>query len=119
MFWFSALSAFILALFYLRAVSSHPPLVWVILVAIGLIGGTAQLAMTRSLSLGPVSVVVPMDYTSLIWATALGWLAFGTLPGSATWAGAPLIVGSGLFIIWREHIRRRAEVRQATAEPLA
>ena len=116
--WFSALSSVVLLPFYLHAARPHPPLVWAILAGIGLLGGTAQLAMTESLSRGPVSVVVPMDYTSLIWATALGWLAFGTLPVAATWIGAPLIVGSGLFIVWREHVRRRAETRQATGDPV-
>ena len=115
--WFSALSTLVLLPFYLHAAGGHPPLVWATLAGIGLIGGTAQLAMTGSLSRGPVSVVVPMDYTSLIWATALGWLAFGTLPVAATWVGAPLIVGSGLFIVWREHVRRRTATRQAMTAP--
>ena len=73
--------------------------------------------MTESLARGPVSVVVPIDYTSLLWATALGWLAFGTLPAAATWAGAPVIVASGLFIVWREHRRRQIETLQATGDP--
>ena len=117
--WFSALSTVVLLPFYLLAAKAHPPLVWATLAGIGLLGGTAQLAMTESLGRGPVSVVVPMDYTSLIWATALGWLAYGTLPAAATWLGAPLIVGSGLFIVWREHVRRRQETRQATSDPVS
>ena len=117
--WFSALSSVVLLPFYLAKVHSHPPLVWGAMAGIGLLGGAAQLAMTESLSRGPVSVVVPMDYTSLIWATLLGWLAFGTLPVAATSAGAPLIVGSGLFIVWREHVRRSAETYQATGDPVA
>ena len=118
-FWFSATSTIALLPFFLRSVQPHAASTWAILGGIGLIGGTAQLAMTESLARGPVSVVVPMDYTSLLWATGLGWLAFGTLPAAATWAGAPVIVGSGLFIVWREHRRRRAETVQATGDPVA
>jgi drug/metabolite transporter (DMT)-like permease len=114
--WFSALATLALLPFYLLAAKAHPPLTWAILSAIGLLGGAAQIAMTESLSRGPIAVVVPMDYTALIWATLLGWLAFGTLPVAATWLGAPLIVGSGLFIVWREHVRRRTETRQAIAQ---
>lgn len=114
--WFSALATLALLPVYLFAAKAHPPLTWAILAAIGLLGGAAQIAMTESLSRGPVSVVVPMDYTGLVWATLLGWLAFGTLPVAATWLGAPLIVGSGLFIVWREHVRRRVETRQALAQ---
>lgn len=114
-FWFSTLSLLPLGLGYAFGARAHPPLVWAILVGIGLLGGAAQLAMTASLARGAVSLVVPMDYTSLIWATGLGWLVFGTLPTAATWIGAPVIVASGLYIVWREHVRRRIEL--ATAMP--
>ena len=114
--WFSALSAAVLLPVYLFAAKAHPPLVWATLAGIGLLGGAAQLAMTGSLARGPVSVVVPMDYTTLIWATLLGWLTFGTLPVAATWTGAPVIVASGLFIVWREHVRRREETERVTMQ---
>jgi len=44
-----------------------------------------------------------------------GWLLFGTLPGVSTWVGAPVIVASGLYIVWREHRRRRQETLAAGA----
>lgn len=116
-FWFSALSLLPLGLIYLFVAQAHPPATWGWMVAVGLLGGLAQLAMTASLKLGPVSVVVPMDYASLIWATLLGWLVFETLPSSTTWIGAPVIVASGLYIIWREHVRRREETVQAVPSP--
>ena len=115
-FWFSTLSLAVLGPYYLTVARAHPPLTWASLVGIGLFGGGAQVAMTNSLRLAPVSVVVPMDYTALIWATGFGWLLFGALPVPATWLGAPVIVGSGLFIVWREHVRRRGETRQAVGE---
>ncbi len=112
-FWFSVLSLPPLGLLYLFAVQPHAPLVWTCLLGVGLLGGAAQFAMTGSLRLGPVSVVVPMDYTSLIWATLLGWLLFDTLPTTATWIGAPIIIASGLVIVWRERVRQRDATRQA------
>lgn len=118
-FWFSFLSLVPLGVAYCFTATSHPPLVWAILLGLGLIGGAAQIAMTRSLTLGPVSTVVPMDYTALLWATLLGWLVFDRLPAASTWMGAPVIVGSGLYIVWREHVRRREETRQAVAQGIA
>jgi drug/metabolite transporter (DMT)-like permease len=44
-----------------------------------------------------------MDYSSLVWATLLGWWVFDKLPPASTWLGAPLIVAAGLLIAWREH----------------
>ena len=115
-FWFSALSLVPLGGYYAIVMKPHPPMVWALLLTIGGLGGLAQIAMTRSLQLGDVSVVVPMDYTALLWATAFGWLAFGMLPAASTWIGAPLIIASGLAIVWREHVRRRAETDRAIAQ---
>ena len=41
--------------------------------------------------------------------------ALDALPAEATWVGAPVIVASGLYIVWREHVRRREETEQAIA----
>jgi drug/metabolite transporter (DMT)-like permease len=108
-FWFSALSVIPLGLVYVFHVQAHDPLTWTIMVAIGLIGGAGQLAMTASVRFAPVSAVVPMDYSSLIWGTLYGWLLFGAIPGATTWIGAAIIIASGLYIVHREH-RLRALV---------
>ncbi|MCP3735184.1 DMT family transporter [Sphingomonas sp. RP10(2022)] len=118
-FWFSVLSLVPLSLFYVPIARGHGVFGWACLAAVGLLGGCAQIAMTNSLRLGPVSVVVPMDYSSLLWATALGWLVFGTLPAAATWIGAPVIVASGLVIVWREAVRRRTDTLVASADDVA
>ncbi|HEX8302058.1 DMT family transporter [Sphingomonas sp.] len=112
-FWFSVLSLPPLALAYSFQLQAHDALTWAILVAIGLVGGVGQLALTGSLRFAPVSVVVPMDYSSLIWATLYGWLIFGALPTGYTWLGAPLIIASGLYIVWRERLRQQ----EKPAEP--
>lgn len=116
-FWFSALSLLPLGAIYAFVAQPHGVAAWGWMIAVGLMGGIAQLAMTGSLRLGPVSVVVPMDYFSLLWATLLGWWLFETFPSATTWFGAPLIVASGLYIIWREHVRRQRETVQAVPAP--
>lgn len=84
---------------------------WGLLLAIGLTGGIAQIAMTSSLRLAPVPVVAPFDYSQIVWATGLGWLMVGHLPARATWAGGGLIVLSGLYSLFRERQLARARVR--------
>jgi drug/metabolite transporter (DMT)-like permease len=86
---------------------AHDPDTWLILAGMALAGGLAQLTLTGSLRLAPVAVVMPMDYTSLLWATLLGAWLFGELPTLWTWLGTPIIVASGLVIVWREHAARR------------
>ena len=115
-FWFSVLSLGPLGIAYALAAQAHTPWMWLVLLSCGLFGGVAQIAMTTSLAYGPVSTVVPMDYTSLLWATLFGWAVFGILPAEATWIGAPVIVASGLYIVWREHVRRREETTQVSAQ---
>jgi drug/metabolite transporter (DMT)-like permease len=108
-FWFSTLSVPPLLIGYAFVAAPHDWQTFALLILIGFVGGGAQLALTASLRFAPVSAVVPMDYSSLIWATLYGYLLFGVLPGPWTWVGAPIIIASGLYIVWRE--RRRGLVR--------
>ncbi len=114
-FYFSVLSLVPLTPLCLMSVGMHDTWTWVLLVLIGLTGGVGQIAMTSSLSLAPVAVVVPMDYAGLVWATLYGWLLFSVLPTWWTWIGAPLIVASGLYIVWREHRLRLANTLAGSA----
>jgi drug/metabolite transporter (DMT)-like permease len=110
MFWFSLSSMLPLGIAMLFVGQMHDAQTWGIIGLMGLFGAAAQLGITWSLRLAPVSVVLPMDYSSLIWAALLGWLIWQNWPVPATWVGAPLIIGSGLYIAWRENrlARRRA-----------
>jgi len=101
-FWFSLLSLPPLGIAYSFGIQPHDPWTWATLVGIGVIGGIGQIALTASLRFAAVSAVVPMDYSSLVWATLYGWLLFGALPTPYTWVGAPIIIASGLYIVWRE-----------------
>lgn len=69
------------------------------LMTIGVLGGSAQLAMTQAFRLAPVSKLAPFDYASLIWAVAFGYLFFGEKPDTYVIAGALLIVSSGMMIM--------------------
>ena len=75
------------------------------LILAGLVGGVGQLLLTQALTVAPVGVVAPFDYSQLIWAAGLGYLVWGELPHPATLAGALVVAASGLYILHRE-IRR-------------
>jgi drug/metabolite transporter (DMT)-like permease len=70
--------------------------------AAGLISVTALFCVNRSLKLAPASVVVPYQYTMIVWAVMFGFLVFGDVPHPATIAGAVIIIGAGLYIFLRE-----------------
>ncbi len=115
-FWFSVLTLPFIAIGYAFDLRSHDWLTWVNLIAIGVVGGMGQIALTAASRHAPVAAVVPMDYSGLIWATLYGFVLFGVLPTPMTWVGAPIIIASGLFIVWREHRLGRQRVRSAVEE---
>lgn|SRR4051812_15488489 len=62
----------------------------------------AMLCVNRSLKLAPASVVIPYQYTMIVWAVLFGYFAFGDVPSVATLIGAGVIVAAGLYIFLRE-----------------
>ncbi len=114
-FWFSVWSSAVFTATLPLFVTNHTPFQWGLLIAIGLAGCGAQLLLTASLRLGQVASVIVMDYSALIWATLYGWLVWDTLPAAATWLGAPLIIGAGALIAWREHRLSRSPVSAVPA----
>jgi drug/metabolite transporter (DMT)-like permease len=70
--------------------------------AAGCISVSALLCVNRSLKLAPASVVVPYQYTMIIWAVMFGYLVFGDAPQPATILGAAIIIGAGIYIFLRE-----------------
>ena len=117
-FWFAVSSLAPLGLLMLHFAGAHDASTWAILAGLALAGGLAQLTLTGALRLAPVALVMPMDYTSLIWAVLLGASIFGELPTPWIWLGAPVIIASGLVIVWREHrLHRRATLSAQAATP--
>jgi drug/metabolite transporter (DMT)-like permease len=115
-FWFASSSLVPLGLLMIRYASMHDGQTWAILAGLALAGGLAQITLTAALRLAPVALVMPMDYTSLIWATLLGIWIFAELPTPWVWVGAPIIIASGLVIVWREHRLVRSDALAAAAE---
>lgn len=112
-FWFSTLSLIPLGAAMLVFGRAHDPQTWGMLVLLGLVGGLGQILLTAALRLAPVSVVLPIDYTGIVFAALFGWWFFATPPSPGVWIGAPIIVASGLLIAWREHRLQRARVTEA------
>lgn len=117
-FWFTLLSVPPAVVGLMVFGQAHDLATCLLIGAMGTAGGVAQLLLTAALKFGPVSIVVPMDYSAIIWATVAGWLIAGTLPLVSTWIGAAIIIASGLYIVWREHLRGQRSRPQAETEGL-
>jgi len=96
------------------------PLQLAALIMVGVIGGVSHLLLTESYRYAPASVVAPFDYTAMLWAFLLGYALFGELPDVFIVIGAAIVVGAGLFVIWRERqlgLERAQE--KAAGSPIA
>jgi drug/metabolite transporter (DMT)-like permease len=83
------------------------PLTWSdggLLVVLGAVATAAHICVNRSLKLAPASVVVPYQYTTIVWAIFLGYVFFGDIPRTAMLAGAAIIIAAGIYIFIREQV---------------
>jgi len=86
-----------------------------LIVGAGLLGTAGHFLFILAFQRAPASGLTPYTYVHLVWATLVGWIAFGSFPDAWTLAGMAVITGSGLLIALHE--RRRA--KNAPHEPTA
>jgi drug/metabolite transporter (DMT)-like permease len=120
-----ATTVFYFTLCAVTAGAASLPFAWVtpdarglaLLVAIGLFGGFAQMAMTEAFRIAPVALIAPFNYASLVFAMAFGYAFWGEVPDAFLLAGAAIVVASGLYILHRETtlVRRRRAAAAAAA----
>lgn len=85
---------------------------WLLFAACGCFGGLAFVFINAAFRRAQASLIVPFEYTGLIWAAAAGFAIWGERPTANTWWGAAMIIASGLFILFRETVvRRRPQVQ--------
>jgi drug/metabolite transporter (DMT)-like permease len=75
---------------------------FLIMLVAGVGNGAAQYWWTRAIHLAPTSAVVPFQYIQLVWAVLLGLAIWGDWPTANLFAGSAIVVGSGLYLFWRE-----------------
>lgn len=76
---------------------------FLLLAGAGVMAGIAVMLVGMAFSMAAAAPVSALMYVQMIWAVALGWLIFGDRPLTATLLGAGLIIGGGLYMIYREN----------------
>lgn len=76
---------------------------WALLGLLGALGWGGHFALYKAVQAAPMATVAPFTYTALLGALFWGIVIFADWPEATTLAGAALIVGAGLYIIYREH----------------
>lgn len=79
------------------------PVGLLLLVLFGVLSVVALACVNHALRLAPAGVVVPYQYTMIVWAIVLGYALFGDVPDILMLAGAAIIIAAGLYIFFLEH----------------
>ena len=85
-----------------------------LMVVIGILGGLGQILIVQAYRYGDASLVAPFEYSTMLWAVAIGWFWFGEWPASTIVIGAFIVISSGIYVIFRE--RQLGLARQAQRE---
>ena len=80
---------------------------FLLLSLLGIVATLAHIGVNRSLKFAPAAVVVPYQYSLIVWAVVLGFIFFGDIPGWNVVIGSIIIIGAGIYIFMREQVRAR------------
>ena len=96
--------------FLLRAWAPIAPGDWPVLIMLGVTGVAGGFLIGQAYRLSEAAYAAPFEYLAMIMAIFWGVTVFGTWPDRLSWAGIVLILGSGLFLLWRETVKRRGAI---------
>lgn len=82
---------------------------WGLMLMTGVLGGFGHWLLILAHRLAPATVLAPFMYSQIVWMIALGWFVFGQWPDRWTFAGASIVIGSGLYLLYRERVRAKSE----------
>ncbi|HEV7276178.1 MAG TPA: DMT family transporter [Devosiaceae bacterium] len=91
------------------------PAGWTAFIGIGAVALTGHQFITTAHRYAPASILAPFGYTQIIFMTASSWLIFNEPPDVWVFVGAPIVIGSGLYIWLRERQLARNVVTAVTA----
>jgi drug/metabolite transporter (DMT)-like permease len=86
---------------------------WFLLFMIGAIAAGGHLLVTQASRLAPASLIAPFQYLEIVMAVLIGLIVFHEFPTPSKWLGIAIIVGSGIYLIWRENKTRHSNTEAA------
>jgi drug/metabolite transporter (DMT)-like permease len=74
----------------------------ILLTVMGLLSAIVMMLYLNAYKNAEANFVAPFEYTAMFWAVLFGITVFGDFPDQWTWLGAAVVVGAGLFMLWRD-----------------
>jgi len=78
------------------------PVDFLLMAACGVVAAAGLTLLTQAYRVAPANTVAPFEYTAVVWGALYGWLFWRELPAANTWAGMAIIIGAGLYVLYRE-----------------
>lgn len=84
------------------------PWVWpdtyqlLLLIIMGVLSALASAGFILAYRNAEANFVAPFEYTALLWAVLNGVVFFGDFPDSSTWSGAAIVIGAGVWMLWKD-----------------
>lgn len=75
---------------------------WTVACLLGVLGGCGHYLLALAHRYAPASVIAPFLYQQVIYMALFGYLVFGDVPSPGLWLGAAIVIGSGLYLFYRE-----------------
>jgi drug/metabolite transporter (DMT)-like permease len=75
---------------------------FLLMAACGVVAAAGLTLLTQAYRVAPANTIAPFEYSALIWGALYGWLFWHELPAANTWLGMAIIVGAGLYVLYRE-----------------
>lgn len=73
-----------------------------LMMSCGIIAAAGLTLLTQAYRIAEASVVTPFEYTGLLWSVIYGWVFWQQWPDATAWVGIAIIIGAGLYVLWRE-----------------
>lgn len=87
------------------------------MVWVGALGWIGHLFLIMAHRRVPAAILAPFIYTQIIWMIIAGYLVFGDVPNHWTLAGVAVVIGSGLYLLYREREQKaEASLKAQTGE---
>ena len=83
------------------------PLTWALLMMTGFFGAVGHWLLVLAYARAPAVILSPFIYSQIVWMLALGYIVFGDWPDPWTFAGAGIVIASGLYLLYREQMKSR------------
>ena len=67
-------------------------------------------SISRAYRGSEAALIAPFEYSGLIYAAILGYIFFDEWPNAVSVCGMGIVIGSGLFMIWREYVNAHKSI---------